>query len=64
MREVIEYRRFHLSVERAARGWQVQIVPPKTDTIYIPPHLREVNRLKKEDAVADAKSVVDYLIGP
>jgi hypothetical protein len=63
MIEVVEYRGFELSIERIPRGWQVRIASRQRTTTHIPHYLQQVTKPKKEDALAEAKSMVDYLIG-
>ena len=64
MTKVVEYRRFELSIERTTQGWRVRIASPQRAAIHIPHYLQQVTKLKKEDAIAEAKCMVDYLIGP
>ena len=63
MTKVVEYRGFDLSIERTTQGW-LRIASPQRAAIYIPHYLQQVTKLKKEDAIAEAKCMVDYLIGP
>ena len=63
MTEVVEYRGFELSIEHIPQGWRVRVTPPRGAPIHILPHLQQVTKLKKEDAIAEAKDIVDYLIG-
>ena len=63
MMEVFEYRGFELLIERIPRGWQVRIASRQSAATHIPHHLQQVTRPKKEDALAEAKSMVDFLIG-
>jgi len=64
MPEVVEYYRgFALSIECTPDGWRVRVAALRA-TIPIPHHLRQVARPEKEDAIREAKGMVDYLIGP
>jgi hypothetical protein len=60
MTKAIEYRGFGLSIEQTPQGWRVRIA---SAAIHIPHHLQQVIRLEMEDAIAEAKSMIDYLIG-
>jgi hypothetical protein len=60
MTEAVEYRGFWLSIEQTPQGWRVGI---SSGAIHIPHHLQQVIRPEMEDAIAEAKSVIDYLIG-
>jgi hypothetical protein len=64
MTKVVEYRGFDLSIEHTTQGWRVRISSPQRAAIHIPHHLQQVTKLEKEDAIAEAKSMVDYLTGP
>ena len=63
MREVVAYRGFDLVIERRPGGWRVRVVSPQRAAAAIPHHLQQVTKLKKDDAVAEAKAIVDYMIG-
>jgi hypothetical protein len=63
MSEVVEYRGFELSIERTSQGWRVRVASPEAAEMHIPHHLQQVTKPQKEDAIAEAKGIVDYLIG-
>jgi hypothetical protein len=63
MPEILEYRGFKVFIEPTAAGWRASITAFQNPSAPIPHHLRQVIRPTKEDAMAEAKSIVDYLIG-
>jgi hypothetical protein len=60
MTQSCEYRGFWLSFEQTPPGWRVRIA---SVAIHIPHHLQQVIRPEMEDAIAEAKSMIDYMIG-
>jgi hypothetical protein len=60
MIETVEYRGFWLSIEQTPQGWRVRIA---SAAIHIPHHLQQMIRPEMEDAIAEAKSMINYLIG-
>jgi hypothetical protein len=61
MTNIVEYTGFELLIVQLPQGCRVEVTSPPT--IYIPHHLRQVIRQEEEDAIAEAKSIVDYLKG-